>query len=135
MQVPVHVTGVAVCVRVAVETLAERYPQAEGAERNQEHAADDLAGALEQHGDLPSQHDDGRRSEQQQQRMTEREAEGNAHRVRPLTLVTRGAHRECGDSHEMVGAEPVDEPERQRVGRQDHSSILPRCCLITVMVS
>ena len=57
--------------------------------------------------------------------MTDREADGNAHGMRGLLPIVGGVHRERRDRHQVIRAEPVEEPERQRIGRQNHTRILP----------
>ena len=65
--------------------------------------------------------------------MADGEPEGDSHGMRLRTLVSWRADGEGGDRHEVIGAEPVKEPERQRVRREDHMAILPRLRLIRVV--
>src|SRR4051812_1744293 len=81
MQMPMRVSRLAMRVRMSIQLPAERNPEAERAERDQQHAANHFTSALEEHGDLPAKQDDRDGADEQQQRVTERKSQGDAHRV------------------------------------------------------
>ena len=93
VQVPVRVRGMPVHVRVPVETAAGRHPQAERAQRDQQDPPDDLSGTFDERRDLPAEEHDRGRSQEQQQRVPDREGDGDAYGMRAFCQITRCAHR------------------------------------------
>ena len=128
VEVPVHVVGarmggvMAVLVAMSVEALGGDHPQCEQSQPNQQHPAETLAALLDDFGNLPSEHQDGRSAYEEQQRVAEREPHCDLEwpPKRDRLRTAAAVHRQGGNCHQMIGTEPMEEPQGER-GQGKHA--------------
>jgi len=92
VHVVMHVRRVPMRVSVAVQALIEGDPESERSEKYQQHAAHPLTGPLDEHWYLPPEEDDERGPCQQEQRVPDGKAHGDAHRMRARSSAIRRPH-------------------------------------------
>jgi hypothetical protein len=113
VQMPVWRGLLTVPVRVAIDPAGRHPPQAESAEDDEEQAAEDFPAALDDERQRPAERDQGAGAKRQEQRVTDREANGDAERACPLQRwrLARIADRQRCNRHQMISAEPVKEAQ------------------------
>ncbi len=115
VQMPVCGRFAGVDVRVAIQSSAERSPETEPTEHDQERAAEHLAPLLHGKRQRPAEQDQRRGPGTEQQRVPDRKPERNT--KRPRTLNRRPTRHRCDrqrrDAHQVIGPETVQESERQ----------------------
>ena len=112
-------------VRVAVEPAAERPPQTEGTEGDEQRPTENFPSLLDRQRQRPAEHDQRRGTGAEQQCMTEGEPNGNRERPRPLYRrpAFNRRDRQRRNPHQVIGTKAVEETERQR-RQQEHGLML-----------
>ena len=99
-------------------------PERHGTKPDEQEASNRLASPLHDDRNVPAQHEHARRPDRQQQRMTQRESQGNAHRAGIPRLLSCRSGGQRGNRHEMISAETVKESEGENRDAQHKRGII-----------
>ena len=110
-----------VCV-CAVHAAGGHAPEADAPQHDEQHAAEHLAAALHDDRQRPPEHDQRAGAEREQQRVADGEPHRDAERARALDRrrFAAGAERQRRDRHQVIGAEPVENAQKECGGKKDH---------------
>ena len=98
---------------MTIDPTGRDAPEPQGAEQDQEDAAEHLAATLDDERQRPAQDDQRARAESQQQGVADGESHRDAERARApqRRRLATGANRQRGNRHQMIGAQAMEETE------------------------
>ena len=129
VEVPVRRGLVCVRMRVAVHAAGDNAPERNHPESNQQRASKHFPDSLDDRRQRPPERNQRGCTRSEQQGVAGREPHRHSHHAAAPDggCAACGSDRQRGDRHEVIRAEPVQEPEEERRGEEDQGFTFPGC--------